>query len=83
MYETRRNEILTNLLETDDEYKKLCRELTDNSMELKRAIAGSGTDVLFEQYADSAYARDAYELDTLYRQGVEDTISVLEQNGII
>lgn len=82
MYETRRNEILMEMLETDYEYKKLCKERTDSSMELKAAIVGSDIDILFEKYSDTAYAQDAYELDAIYKKAIEDAMSVMEKNGI-
>ena len=83
MYKTRRNEILNEMLETDDKYKKLCRELADSSMKLKGAIVGSNIDELFEIYSDMAYARDAYELDIIYKRGIEDSLTVLVKNGLI
>jgi hypothetical protein len=81
--ETRRNEILADMLEKDEKYKNLCKIRKDNSIALKRAIHGTEIDSLFENYADASFSQDAYELDSLYRQGMEDTLSLLATNGII
>lgn len=83
MYQTQRNKILTEMLEMDDEYKMLCKERMNSSMELKAVIVGSDIDVLFEKYSDAAFAQDVYELDALYKKGIEDALIVLERNGII
>ncbi|MDR1674145.1 MAG: hypothetical protein LBR54_01685 [Oscillospiraceae bacterium] len=83
MYQTRRDEILNEMLSNDEEYKRLNNKRTDASMDLKRRIAGTETDILFEKYSDAAFAHDAYELDALYKKGVEDALNVLEENDLI
>ena len=83
MCQTRRNEILTVMLETDDKYKKLCSERRERSVSLKEAVVNTEADVLFNQYSDAIYAQDVYELDSIYRHAVNDTLTVLEENGFI
>ena len=72
--QTRRDEILSHMLENDKEYEKLCKERADISMELKALLSDAKTHDLFEKYSDAVYAQEIYELDAIYRQGLQDTI---------
>jgi hypothetical protein len=82
LYENRRNEILNQMLETDTEYIRLRGKRADASMALKRAIDDSKA-YLLENYADSVLAHEIYELDSVYKQAVCDTLILLSKNGII
>ena len=83
LHEDRRNEILSDMLENDDEYKNLCRSRKNSSIALKNAIFDTDIDRLFEEYSDAAYEQDAYELDSIYKKAVNDTLSLLSKNGLI
>ena len=79
---SRRNEILTELLENDSEYKRLCTERTNASMVLREALDNK-TVKLFEAYSDCLYAQDVFELDLMYRQAMFDTLKTLAENNLI
>ena len=83
MYVTRRNEILNEMLNNDDAYKEFCKKRKDSSILLKNAIFGTEIDELFEKYSDAAFSQDTYELDAIYKKAVDDTLSLLTENGII
>ena len=83
LYELRRNEILSHMVETDDVYNDLCRKRADTSMAVKLALAGIGADALFEEYSDAVYAQEIYELDAIYRRAFYDTVEILKELGLI
>jgi hypothetical protein len=81
--QTRRDEILACLVDTNSEYEKLNRERADASMALKNAIEGTAADELFEEYSDAVYAQEVYELDVVYRQATIDVLKVLENREVL
>jgi len=83
LHETRRDEILADMLITDDVYTTLCDGRTEASMLLKNAIAGTPADDLFEKYSDTIYRQEIYELDSVYKQAFFDAVIVLEQRGLL
>jgi hypothetical protein len=80
--ENRRNEILSQLLESDSEYVKLRDERANASSVLRESLSETQAE-LFEKYSDSLYAQDVYELDAVYRQAIYDTLRILSENGLI
>lgn len=81
--QTRRNEILSIMLQTDSVYKKLCQDRADISMTLKNTLIDSKADTLFEKYSDVVYAQEIYELDSIYRQAIYDILKVLDNNDLL
>ena len=81
LYENRRNEILTELLEFD-EYVKLRDERAEASMALREILDESGAE-LFEKYSDAVYAHEIHELDSVYRQAIADALKLLQESGLI
>lgn len=79
--QTRRNDILSIMLQTDSAYKKLCQDRSDVSMKLKNALISSEADTLFEKYSDILYAQEVYELDAMYRQAFCDILNVFKENN--
>ena len=77
--QTRRNEILSQLLENDKAYQKLCRERADISMELKALLPDENSNALFERYSDAICAQEIYELDAIYKQGLHDALDSLQK----
>ena len=80
--EDRRNGILTQILESDDEYAKLSTARAEASMALRNVLDNEKA-VLFERYSDSVYAQEVYELDALYRQVIQDTLEIMKDCGLI
>jgi len=80
---TRRNEILTSMLGNDEEYKRLCNERADASMALRQSLETPALELLFEKYSDTIYAQEVYELDALYKQGFNDAVGILDENGLL
>ena len=80
---TRRDEILSEMVETDKEYNKLRQNRADASMALKAALEGEGQHALLEAYSDAVYAQEVYELDAVYKQALRDAINVFEEHGLI
>lgn len=83
LFQTRRNEILTLMLETDNEYKKLIHKRAEASMMMKNVIIGTETNIVFEKYSDTIYAQEIYELDAIYKQAFLDAIIVLQNQGLL
>lgn len=81
--QTRRNEILTEMLGADTEYNELCRERADTSMALYNALTAFKLDSLFDKYSDAIFAQECYELDAVYRQAVIDIIEVMQELRIL
>ena len=81
LFKTRRNEILTEMLITDGEYKRLCEERADASMALKNAVVGTEAARLFEEYSDTIFAQEVYELDSIYKQAVYDILEIIENKA--
>jgi len=82
--QTRRDEILNSMLETDSGYKKLTENRVHASMALKNTVAGSKeSDMSFEAYSDAVYAQEIYELDAVYMQGFLDAVIYLYDNGLL
>jgi hypothetical protein len=79
---SRRNEILSELLEGDSEYKRLCIERANASMILRKSLDDKMAK-LFEVYSDCLYAQDVFELDLIYRQAIFDTLKILAENNLI
>lgn len=80
---TRRDEILSHIIETDSEYESLRRNRADASMVLKEVLGRSNADRLFEEYSDAVYAQEVYELDTIYRQALYDALEAVRNQGIL
>ena len=80
--ENRRNEILTEMLESDGEYVKLRDERADTSMALREILDEKDVG-LFEKYSDAVYAHEIHELDAVYRQATADTLKLLQESGLI
>jgi hypothetical protein len=68
-------EFLNELRKSDAEYKKLCDVRADYSTALKKAAVAAGVDDLFEQYSDSIFAQEVYELEIVYRQGFTEGVA--------
>jgi len=81
--QTRRNEILTHMLETDNGYKELCRERSNASMTLKNSLIGQEANVLFEKYSDAVYAQEVYELGAIYKQAFMDALIILQDQCLL
>ena len=81
--QTRRDEILSRMVETDSEYDKLSRKRADASMALKEAIDGTDADTLFEIYAGAVYAQEIYELDSVYKQALFDALGTLVEQELL
>jgi hypothetical protein len=81
--QTRRDEILSRLVDADREYNELRRKRADASMELKKAIGGTEADELFETYSDTVYAQEVYELDAVYKQATIDVLAILENQVLL
>ena len=82
LQENRRNEILERLLENNEEYIKLRDERAAASMALRDALDNKQVK-LFEEYSDSIYAQEIFELDELYGQAMSDTLEILEESGLL
>lgn len=79
--QTRRDEILADMVNTDNDYDTLRRKRADASMILRDTL---GEDFeLLELYSESIYAQECYELDTIYRQGFLDALDVLHSQGLL
>lgn len=84
LLQTRRNEILDHILETDEEYKKLVRERMQASMSLKNImLVDSEANILFEKYSDTIYAQEIYELEVIYKQAFIDAIIVCQNQELL
>ena len=82
--QTRQDEILSNMLASDDDYIKFVNKRADASMTLKNAISGlKEASILFEQYSDAIYAQETYELAEIYRLSFIDAIIVFQENDLI
>jgi hypothetical protein len=81
--QTRRDEILSQMMENDEQYEKLCKKRADISMELKMLLSDAETDALFEKYSDAVYEQEIYELDAIYRQGLHDALDYLQKKLLI
>lgn len=79
--QTRRNELLQEMVETDGKYDVLRRTRTDASMRLRDALADNHS--LLEEYANAVFAQEGYELDALYRQGFLDALQVLKELDLL
>lgn len=62
---TRRNEILSHIVETDNEYENLRCKRADASMALKNALDSTNAGSLLEEYSDAVYEQEIYELDAI------------------
>lgn len=82
LYENRQNEILSEILKKDEGYIKLNNERAEASTALREVLDDEAME-LFEKYSDSLYAHEIYEIDTVYRQAVLDTLTLLQENGMI
>jgi hypothetical protein len=81
--QSRRNEILAHMMETDSKYDELSQKRADASMVLKEVIDDTEADVLFEAYSDAVYAQEVYELDAVYKQAFCDALNALKEQGIL
>ena len=81
MFENRRNEILNQMLEADSKYLELSKKRAKTSHDLLETLDDTQAE-LFEQYSDSIYAQEIYELDSLYKQAVNDTLNLLHDCGL-
>jgi hypothetical protein len=79
--ETRRDEILQAMTDTDDEYDRISRLRTDASMELRDRLGEDCS--LLEKYTDAVYMQETYELDAVYRQGFLDALDALTERGLL
>lgn len=83
LLQTRRNEILNYMLETDKHYQNIVQARTQASMSLKNKLIGSETNTLFEEYSDAIYAQEIYELDAIYTQAFIDAIITIQEQGLL
>lgn len=82
--QTRQNEILSNMLKTDDNYKELIKKRTHASMVIKNIIDElEKANTFFEEYSDTIYEQEIYELNAIYKQGFIDAIIVLEEYHLL
>jgi len=73
MLEERWLEILDDLRENDTEYMKL----TDKRSECSTALLAVSETEIFENYSDSIYAQQIYELEKVYAAALEDALDLL------
>ena len=83
LLQTRRSEILNDMPETDSDYKKLVQERTQASMALKNMLISFESDKLFEEYSDTIYAQEIYELDAIYKQAFIDAVNVCQEQELL
>jgi hypothetical protein len=83
LYESRSNEILTEMLKTDDKYNQLFENRANTSMALKKSFTEAESNKLLEEYSDTIYEQEIYEQNFLYRQAIYDALSVLHNSGIM
>jgi len=81
--QTRRDEILADMVRVDMDYMKLCKDRADTSIALQKSLDGINKGALLEAYSDAVYAQEVYELDTIYRQALYDMLCVLQNEGLI
>ena len=75
---TKRDEILSEMLKSDCDYKRLVDERTAASIALKNSLAGlAEANILFEKYSDTIYKQEIYELNAVYRHGITDAVTAL------
>lgn len=77
----RRNEILQDMVENDNEYNILRRARTKTSMLLRDVLLDKCT--LLDEYSNTVYSQECYELDALYRQGFIDALKELVERGLL
>jgi len=80
---TRCSEILDSMLKTDNRYKELIQRRSSASMALKNILDGFEPNKLFEEYSDSIYAQEIYELDFIYEQAFTDAVIVFQEQKIL
>ena len=73
MLEERWLEILDDLRENDTEYMKI----TDKRSECSTALLAVSETEIFENYSDSIYAQQIYELEKVYEVALEDALDLL------
>ncbi|MDR1754207.1 MAG: hypothetical protein LBR74_04790 [Eubacterium sp.] len=73
--ETWLDDILCEMLENDEKYKKLCREKASANIKLKESIKNSRVNTLFENYSDIACTQENYKLSAIYKQAVKDVFT--------
>ena len=82
--QTKRDEILSAMLKSDCDYKKLVDERTAASMALKNSLVGlAEADILFEKYSDTIYKQEIYELNAVYRHGFTDAVTALQNYQLL
>ena len=79
--QTRRNEILQAMVDTDEDYSRIRRLRTDTSMALRNRLEDDCD--LLENYSDAVYMQESYELDAVYRQGFLDALDTLAKRGLL
>ena len=83
LYKTRRDEILTEMLEIDDCYKKLCQQRADTSSTVFEVMKSSGKVDIFEEYSCAIYEQEIYELEAVYKAAFSDAVDKLIIHGVI
>ena len=83
LYKTRSGEILSQMLNNDNDYQRLCNEREEASTALKKAVNETEADALFEKYSDTIYAQEIHEHDCIYRQATHDTVNLLSERGLL
>jgi hypothetical protein len=81
--QTRRDEILACLVDSDSEYDNLSQKRVDASMALKTAISELEADKLFEVYTDTVYDQEIYEIDAVYKQAWIDALEAMKEKGLL
>ena len=82
LYESRCNEILSRMIEVDNEYARLRNERADASMALREILDEVGIG-LVEKYSDSVYAQEVNELDEIYKQATIDVLNILHESKLL
>lgn len=81
--QTRRDEILSQMVESDSEYNELCRKRADASMALNNVLIENKKEYLLEQYSNAIFAQEVYELEAFYKQALIDTVNTLHELGLL
>jgi hypothetical protein len=81
--DTRREEIINELLMSDTDYQLLTQRRADTSEAVLRILSEQGATDPFESYSDAVYAEEVYELDVIYREAFFDAVETMERMKIL
>ncbi|MCL1878990.1 MAG: hypothetical protein FWF80_09030 [Defluviitaleaceae bacterium] len=79
MSKHRRDEIIAEMLMSDEKYKELTRVRADTSQIVMDTFIGLGREDSFEAYSDAIYAEENYALDALYKEAFLDAVELFEK----